>query len=85
MPLDAAGSVVSPVSPSPESNPRVAAAPRSGEEPSSDNRNFSSSVNKNGEDEEDDTFWGDAQHIKGPFSPWSHSANLFGRTDNSIP
>lgn len=75
MPLDAAWSVVTPVSPHPQ--PRAQPSPRrgpqlrSGEEPgvqhSSDTSNFSSSVNKNGEDKEVESFWEDSQHIRAPF------------------
>ena len=63
--------------PSPEPSPSRAATGRagsqlrSGEEPGaqhrSDTSNFSSSVNKNGKDEENESFWEYAQHIRAPF------------------
>ena len=52
-----------PVSPPAQSPALARRGPklRSGEEPGSDTPNFSSSVNKNGEDDNDQTFWGHAQ------------------------
>ena len=52
-----------PVSPPAQSPALARRGPklRSGEEPGSNTPNFSSSVNKNGEDDNDQTFWGHAQ------------------------
>ena len=52
-----------PVSPPAQSPALARRGPQlwSGEEPGSDTPNFSSSVNKNGEDDNDQTFWGHAQ------------------------
>ncbi len=48
--------------PSPRRGPQM----RSGEEPGSDTPNFSSSVNNNGEYDNDETFWGNSQHPQAP-------------------
>ena len=40
--------------------------PQSGDEPSSDTLNFSTSVNQNWDCEEDETFWEDAQRLQAP-------------------